>query len=816
MELLFNLAQSAPKTVTQIRWDGAPEAWVVFLVFALIVAFAAACYLLEGRGGNRGWLKMPLTALRALIVIIAVCLLFRPFRAEEQREVKNGFVVLAIDTSRSMGFEDRERNEELRESIAKSLGVTTDRLRKLDRLERVKTALRADGAKVLHSLAKKNRVRIFTFDSTRKRLTDIEKADESGEVGAAKPDIGRSMAELDGIAAEGKSTALGDSLQRILTDLRSDRVAAVILLTDGRSNGGSLTPVTVAGRFKRKSVPIFAVGVGDPDPPRDLSIDDFRAPDVSLAGDILHGSCLVRAQGYTEPKQVRVRIKLGDLQVAEEIGEVGGDRTEWEVNFSTKVMRPGEYTLEAIIEPDPDELTADNNRAMRRIRVIDERIRVLYLEAYPRWEYRFLKNALIRDRHMHVQCLNFAFDPGTVQESSPGIKPLTRLPSREELLKYHVIILGDIKPQANDRQGNKVFWDGALETIKELVKERGGGLLMISGEQAAPRLYAKTPIADLLPIVIDESTATIGDFTRSWRPRLTREGRQSPMLRLEPGEEANRELWDSKLRGFYWHAPVARGKPQAHVLAVHPRDRNTHGNLPLFAWQRYGSGTCFWLGIDETWRWRAEIGDKYPYKFYGQIIRFLSLQSFTRSKRFYVTSDKTHYDVGEEVRIRAEIRDPEALTADGAIAQQDILLDSPDGTTQTLNLKGIDGEAGKYQGVFKPVQTGPYRLYVEPGERFGADEVASRVFEVKLPRLELQEPRMDKDGLERIATASGGRFMRLDELSKLATGDAISSLEEPILVGRTETELWDRPWVFGLFFLVVLLEWIGRKFARML
>ena len=70
-------------------------------------------------------------------------------------------------------------------------------------------------------------------------------------------------------------------------------------------------------------------------------------------------------------------------------------------------------------------------------------------------------------------------------------------------------------------------------------------------------------------------------------------------------------------------------------------------------------GTTFWLGIDETWRWRAEVGDKYPYKFYGQILRFLSLQSFTRSKRFYVTTDQTHYDVGEDVRISAEIRDPE-------------------------------------------------------------------------------------------------------------------------------------------------------------
>ena len=87
-----------------------------------------------------------------------------------------------------------------------------------------------------------------------------------------------------------------------------------------------------------------------------------------------------------------------------------------------------------------------------------------------------------------------------------GVKPLDRLPSPEELLKYHVIIIGDVQPEARDRRGEPIFYEGALETIKELVKDRGGGLMMISGEEAAPRLYAKTPIADLLPILIQESS----------------------------------------------------------------------------------------------------------------------------------------------------------------------------------------------------------------------------------------------------------------------------------------------------------------------
>lgn len=802
------LAEGGPKVVTHLDWPNAPEAWQVFLIMALVVAFAAACYLLEGREERR-WFRIPLALLRGALIALAVGILFRPLQSREIVEVKNGHVVVAVDTSRSMDFEDREKDDELRGAIAGALDVTPDRLRELDRLERVKAALRKDGGALLRQLAAKNQVRLYAFDSTRKRLADIDK----GAQAEGTDTVEAALAALEATQADGGSTALGDSLQRILTDMRSEQVAAVVLLTDGRSNGGSLAAEAVAARFGRKRVPIYAVGVGDPEPPRDVAVDDFRAPDVSLAGDVLRGSLRVSAQGYSEPRSVTVRISLDDARVAEETVLVGGDRPEAEVRFQTKVARPGEYTLEAVAEPDPDELTAENNRAARRVRVIDERIRVLYIEGYPRWEYRYLKNALVRDRHMEVQCLLLSADPGFVQESSPGVAPLRQLPSPERLLEYHVVIVGDVDPEAKDRAGRPVFYDGALEAIREVVKERGGGLLMVSGEQSAPRRYAQTPLADVLPIQVDEAAPLRQDYSRPWRPRLTREGRESPLLRLEPDEQQNRELWDGKLQDLYWYSQVLRPKPQAHVLAVHPTHRNQHGELPLLAWHRYGAGTAFWQGIDETWRWRAEVGDKYPYRYYGQVIRFLSLQSFTRSKRFFITTDRLRYDVGDEVRIRAEVRDEEAIAA-GADGKQTIQLEHPSRAVEPITLSAVEGEPGKFEGTFKPVDTGSYRLFVEPGERFGADEVASRVFEVELPRLELQEPRMDQTGLEQVALASGGKFLRLHELS--AIPDQLPELSEPILVGRSETELWDRPWVFMLFFTLLLIEWVGRKVARLL
>ncbi|RMG07053.1 MAG: VWA domain-containing protein [Planctomycetota bacterium] len=822
MGTFFALAQgSATRTVSSLRWESAPEAWIVFLLFALVAAFAVACYLLEPKTERR-LAKAPLAVIRALLIVLVLGMLFRPFRAEERREVKNGFAVVALDTSFSMrGFKDRERDDALRASIAKALGVSERALRDMTRIERAKLALSKDEGAFLRGLAARNRVRVFGFDATRSQVSDLPKLEEAAAPaeGAEPADDGedpvrQALQDIERLVADGQSTALGDSLQRILTDLRSERVAALILLSDGRSNAGSLTPEAVARRYRRKGVPIYAVGIGDPDPPRDLSLTDFRAPDVSLAGDVLQGSFVVRAQGYEAPREVRVRVKLDDLQIAEETGTVGGERKEWRVDFTTKVVKPGEYLLHAEVEADPDELRTDNNRNTppHRLRVIDERIKVLYLEGYPRWEYRYLKNALVRDRHMEVQCLLFSADPSFLQEASPGVPSLRRVPSPKELQEYHVIILGDVDPRARDRRGEPVFPEGTLEAIRTLVKDRGGGLLMIAGEQAAPRLYAGTPIADLLPVEIDESNLGAGDYDRPYRPRLTREGWQSALLRLEPDEALNRALWRERLPDLYWYAPSLRPKPQAHVLAVHPRDRNQHGPYPLLAWQRYSAGTTFWLGFDETWRWRSGVGDKYPYRFYGQVIRFLSLNSFTRSKRFYITTDKENYDVGEDVRVRAELRDPELAPSEGQ--GQPVVVDQPDGSSETLTLQPVQGEERTFEGVFKPVQTGHFVVRAEPSERLGAHDVSEANFDVILPQLELQEPRMDAEGLERVAELSGGKYLRLDELADIV--DEIKSLEEPILVDRNEIELWDNPWVFLLFFGLICAEWIGRKVVRLL
>jgi hypothetical protein len=806
------------------RFESAPQPLFLFLIGLGVIAFVVTAYLLEpkGEGQSRAG-RIFLGVLRAAALLLAVGILFRPVERKETRETKDGYVVIAIDKSRSMSLKDREGDEGWRKKLADELHINANDLKDMDRLARVKRALSNDEKHFLERLAEKNKVKLYTFDATRNRLADIAKIehetaptkkDPNGAEVPSEATLARALSEIQSIEADGAATALGDSLQKILTDLRSEKVAALVLLTDGRSNAGSLAAEQVAIRYGKKGIPIYAIGVGDPNPPKDLSVENLEAPDVSIAGDIVNFMSVIKAQGYDTPRNFDVELVWDGNVVKREQVLLGGDRTEVSKQIRYKPEKEGEFNVEVRIVPDEAEITTENNKAVHHIRIVAQKIKVLYVEGYPRWEYRYLKNALIRDAKIDAQCLLLSADPGFPQESSRGVPSLRSFPTREELFQYHVIIFGDVNPQAKGADGRPVFPEGAFDAVKEFVADQGGGLLMISGEQDNPRRYAQTPLGSLLPIVVEETEGAPREWNEAWHPRLTREGSRSELLRLETDEDRNKALWEgpSALPGFYWYSRTLKAKPLARVLAEHPNDRNQNGGYPIWAWQYFKSGTVFWSATDETWRWRAGVGDRYMYKFWGQVLRFLSHGRFQRSKRFVVMTDKTKYTVGEETRIHARVLDRSLHAA--TEKTQEVVVERPDAQQDKVELKLIEGQPGNYEGRYRAVKMGVYKVSIDPGTGGSDGDVVPKLFEVKFPSIELEEPRMDQEGLAAVARASGGEFMKLDKLSELP--ERIMPMTETVAATANERELWDTNLILAIFAGILIVEWIGRKVARLL
>ena len=118
-----------------------------------------------------------------------------------------------------------------------------------------------------------------------------------------------------------------------------------------------------------------------------------------------------------------------------------------------------------------NETTDKNNSSSHSVRILDEKIKVLYVEGIPRWEFRYLRWVLLRDPRLDVRFLMTQGDPALAGSSPRHIGSLP--PNKEDLFKYDLIILGDVPAG--------YFNTEQLELIDELVKERGGSLMMLAG-----------------------------------------------------------------------------------------------------------------------------------------------------------------------------------------------------------------------------------------------------------------------------------------------------------------------------------------------
>ncbi|MEZ6015070.1 MAG: VWA domain-containing protein [Planctomycetota bacterium] len=136
-------------------------------------------------------------------------------------------------------------------------------------------------------------------------------------------------------------------------------------------------------------------------------------------------------------------------------------------------LEEGFHEFEVQVAP-KDDTVLENNVARAVVRVAG-RPKVLLIDREER-DARWLESAL-RGEEIDVE-----------------VRPASGVPaSLGELLNYDVLVLSDVPASA--------FQPGAMEAVKTYVREMGGGLVMIGGEQSfGLGGYYRTPIEDALPV----------------------------------------------------------------------------------------------------------------------------------------------------------------------------------------------------------------------------------------------------------------------------------------------------------------------------
>ncbi len=638
--------------------------------------------------------------------------------------------------------------------------------------------------------------------------------------------------------AEIMATDISGALGKAMSDIPSGQLAGILVLTDGRHNASESAAVAT-GRLAHARVPVCPVAFGSAaKPPKDACVMDVQAPDIVYLNDRFKADVDLKLDGMAGANAV-VRLMDGTETVDTRTVEVKADSIRERIQLSDKPKAVGFHSYKVVIDPVEGELVKDNNERLVPANVSDDRIKVLYIEGRPRWEFRYLKN-LFSGRDQSVRLQYVLLQPDRIENQpvrpevrasaarAPGETEATALPSSEgEWMKFDIVILGDVDPA--------VFGTDGLTSLRKFVGSRGGSLIMIAGTSWMPRAYMDTPLSDLLPAAARRTDA---QFVRppeeGFKLTLTQEGREHPVTQLDVSQPKSAEIWAVQ-PSFHWRHPIVTAKPGALVLAFampfSPPDyvkqlspsevpdedtmkmrRQFELENALIVCQNYSLGRVVLLCTDETWRLRFRTGDTYHHMFWGQLLRWATADKLmSGSSCVRIAPEKGRYSPGEEITVRARITRPDFTPVTGISPSVKVM----DGDKEVLTRKLVfqPDSPGIYSGSVGKLPQGSYRILLDcrrlPDEVASDAKNAQAEFGVAAASpAELAELSPDLGAMNRIAAQTGGIVV--------GPADAAAALEHFGPPSLVQTEKHDFPiwnsWPFLLLLAALAgAEWIIRK-----
>ncbi len=572
------------------------------------------------------------------------------------------------------------------------------------------------------------------------------------------------------------------------------RLAAVVLLSDGDWNSGD-PPSQAAVRLRMRHVPVYAAPLGSESHLPDVELTSFDVPAFAVAGKPLRIPFSIQSYlPLDEPATLRMQTTTGET-VEKQVTIPAMSRLEDVIVW--KPEKPGDTRLTLTVPPVEGERAPSNHSLDAPLPVRKEALRVLVVDSYPRWEYRYLRNALQRDPGVELNTLLYQPDLGT---PGAGRGYLAAMPKADDLAKYDVVFLGDV---GVDR-GQLTLEQCA--DLEKLVRDQASGLVFMPGFRGYEESLQDTALADLMPVVLDAAqphgyaTSAPGNFA------LTEAGTRSLLTKLEDTDDASAQVW-STLPGFQWYAPVLRAKAGSEILAVHGTEQNEYGRIPLIVTKTYGSGKILFMGTDGAWRWRKGVEDRYHYRFWGQVVRWMAYQrnmSKGENMRLFYSPDRPL--AGAVLTLNANVASASGEPLrDGVVIAQ---ITSPSGKTASVRLAPAGEDAwGLFTGVYTPTEPGDYQVHLSCAE--AGSTLDTTVSVQGSTREKVGEPAR-LDVLREIAQITRGAMLKnVDPATAVA---AVAALPEPAPEER-RVQLWAHPlWAAALVALMGIF-WAGRKAA---
>ncbi len=598
------------------------------------------------------------------------------------------------------------------------------------------------------------------------------------------------------IPIAGRKTDVGAALFDVAGRTSERPRAGVLLISDGRENVTS-TARQAARVMKAQQVPVWGLTVGTAAETKDVYVTARLNQDFLIVDQPATLHATVTQSGFAD-WYADVSLFREDEFVSRQQVMMKGSNTR--VTFPVEESKKGALRYRVEVKPLGGEADEENNRRTVFTQVVDEKHRVLYVEAKPYWDSKFMLRTLQRDPQLEVTSV-FQLGPEKIFAVSSGAKKKrdgsdatvtqgVALPrTRRELYAYDCIILG--------RDVDALFSAEDLRRLQDFVAERGGSLVFARGQA-----YARTEddgLSAMEPVTWDQ------EAIRDIRIGLTEAGKRSPVFSFGGGQPA-----DLILRELPEMVSVTRVKDERALSVVLAKSAtgNPEGEIAAIAHQRYGKGKVMSIGATGLWRWAFLPQDLESYddvyaKFWGQMIRWLVSESdFLPGQDISFRVDRHAYDEGDAVTfvVRTKFVDEEDYAPK-------IVVTAPDGSERDIVPTASEDRAEMYTASFLPEQEGEFRAVLN--SNIGSPEQEELQFTVYTDSIENRFVAADPDLMSAIADTTGGSVLEPSQIEQLP--DLLAEFQQLTREEEDPVDVWDRMALFSAIIVLLSLEWFLRR-----
>ena len=770
--------------------------WAVVLGIGIVTGVTVFVYLRMTQSIQPRY-RFLLIAMRVSAASILLCCLLAPVIIEKKDITPPTHLSVLVDTSKSMNLVDASMTET-----------------SVSRLSRVNELLFNEQGRFLQALRDRFEVHLYPFDTALHQSTPLPQDLDAEALPAFEPN--------------GALTDIGMAIGEAAAAWKGQNTAGILLITDGGHNSGQFPLEDVTAL----NVPVYAIGVGSVEPPKDIQIQDVDYTPIAYTNHESIIRVTVVQTGYTgKTTQLSLRemtrktlVDTATLTFNQSQNATPASATTKQVvelKLTPQVEGNFQYTVELPVLD--GELTEANNQKTFSVKVVKAKLNVFYLEGRPRWEYTYLKRALQRDPDIEATCAillknkSKRFPPTNSVLSRldgyyPQATPTSETPrfpeTHTQLSKYDVLILGDL--------GEEHLTTTQQRAIVDFVEVQGKPVIFLpSRRMLSMNGLRNTELAQLLPIEIPRNGCRRHDTEFIVQPTLS--GMFHPMLQLIDTQQNQTSTLASNNAAAWRNMPaLSRSFSGFRLRGGATPLMETGRGEPVLILQRTGLGKSLLIAAEGLWNWDFGVNtfkdtsyqDLYS-RFWAQVLRWMATN--TDDEKLHLTTDADSYAIGDTATVTAYLYS-EAYRATQTDATVQFEVVPPEGATFQLQIRGITETAtdtgNLYSTQFPLLQNGTYRIRATAktaNQTLGEDRIDIHVH----PQLaELEVPQLNEDLLKKLALETSGAYFAIADAEALP--ENVAKVQNSVFVDA-ERELWSHPLILIMVVGLLGTEWFLRK-----